>query len=222
MAKGGKQMHLDKNKFKPFVLGLGAILLGVFLLSGCATQGSVNQKLAELDGKVGKMSSEVAKIGPLEQKVANHDQRIAALEGKVDGLTKTVGQLQTDVKALQSAQAKESSLVKTSVVHFGLNKWKLTPETTKSLADVVAQIKKTRNYQVVIEGHTDRKGSQAYNYKLGEKRAEAVLRYLVANGVNVSQTSLISWGKDQAKGKDKKGRAADRRVEIKLYGIGEK
>lgn len=219
-------MRKAKGNYKPFVLGIGAIILGVFLLGGCATKGYVQQQIAALDGKVAQMSSQVSKIDALEKKVTSQDQRLATLEGKVESLTKAVDNVKNDVAKVLARPSYEQDpgLVTSGKVNFGFNKAKLTPEATKSLADLVAKIKKAKNYQVVVEGHTDYTGGQSYNYKLGDKRAKAVLRYLVANGVNLSRTALISWGEDQpvATNKDKKGRAENRRVEIKLYGIMEK
>lgn len=217
-------MRKAKENFKLLSFALGAFILGIVFLGGCATQGYVQEQIAALDGKIAPLAAGVEKIDALEKKVASHDQRLAALESKVTSLTSSVDNLKNDVAKVLGMAPKEANLVKTGTVNFGFNKWRLTPEAITSLNDLVAKVKVWKNYQVVIEGHADSAGSQGYNYKLGGNRAKAVLRYLVTGGVDLSRTALISWGEDQpvASNKTKEGRAENRRVEIKLFGIAEK
>ena len=54
-----------------------------------------------------------------------------------------------------------------------------------------------KNVYLEIQGHTDSTGSDMYNYKLGEERAEAVRRYLNKQGVALNRMSTISYGKDE-------------------------
>ena len=67
-----------------------------------------------------------------------------------------------------------------------------------------------------IQGHTDATGSDAYNLKLGEARAEAVRRYLNKQGVALNRMSTISYGKSEPveSNKTKEGRAKNRRVVV--------
>ncbi len=50
---------------------------------------------------------------------------------------------------------------------------------------------------VVIEGHTDERGTPEYNIALGQRRADAVKRYLTTRGVNPSQLSTVSYGEEK-------------------------
>jgi peptidoglycan-associated lipoprotein len=50
--------------------------------------------------------------------------------------------------------------------------------------------------KVRLEGNTDDRGTQEYNLALGERRAEAVKRYLEAQGVSAARISTVSFGKD--------------------------
>ena len=67
-----------------------------------------------------------------------------------------------------------------------------------------------------IQGHTDATGADAYNYNLGEARAEAVRRYLSKQGIALNRMSTISYGKDEPvdSNKTKDGRAKNRRVVV--------
>jgi len=53
------------------------------------------------------------------------------------------------------------------------------------------------NVIVILEGHCDERGTKRYNYRLGDRRAESVKKYLVGKGVAASQLDLISFGKDR-------------------------
>ena len=50
---------------------------------------------------------------------------------------------------------------------------------------------------MTIEGHADERGTREYNLALGEKRAQAVINYLVSLGVNGTRVSTISYGKER-------------------------
>jgi peptidoglycan-associated lipoprotein len=71
--------------------------------------------------------------------------------------------------------------------------------------------------QVSIEGHCDERGSDAYNLKLGKKRAQAVKEYLVSKGIDGSRLHTVSFGKRRplAQGKSDSSFAQNRRFELK-------
>jgi len=50
---------------------------------------------------------------------------------------------------------------------------------------------------VLIEGHTDERGTAEYNLALGERRAKSAMNYLVAHGIDASRFSLVSYGKER-------------------------
>jgi outer membrane protein OmpA-like peptidoglycan-associated protein len=91
-----------------------------------------------------------------------------------------------------------------------------------STLDTVARHLKTAKHSVRIEGHTDGKGTDAYNQVLSEKRAEAVRGYLIQQGVDGIRLSSVGFGKTrpvapnaQADGSDDpEGRQRNRRVEL--------
>jgi peptidoglycan-associated lipoprotein len=53
------------------------------------------------------------------------------------------------------------------------------------------------NTKIILEGHTDPRGSREYNVALGEHRANAVLEVLKTRGVNPSQVRVVSYGAEQ-------------------------
>lgn len=112
---------------------------------------------------------------------------------------------------------------------FAFNKAVLGPIAKKNLDDMIstklaacAEVK-----SVIITGHTDRLGSQSYNQKLSEKRAEAVQSYLIAKGIKADLIDTMGAGKTQPVQScdDKLGRkklieclAPNRRVTLDIKG----
>ncbi|PCH55467.1 MAG: peptidoglycan-associated lipoprotein [Legionellales bacterium] len=71
-------------------------------------------------------------------------------------------------------------------------------------------------YHLRIEGHTDERGSHAYNNALGERRAQAIAAVLMLKGVPARQFSIVSFGKEKPcnKGHDARAWQLNRRVEL--------
>jgi peptidoglycan-associated lipoprotein len=69
---------------------------------------------------------------------------------------------------------------------------------------------------VRLEGHADERGSREYNIGLGERRAQAVRRLLLLQGVSAGQISTVSFGEERprATGSTESAWAQNRRVEI--------
>lgn len=71
--------------------------------------------------------------------------------------------------------------------------------------------------QVVLEGHADERGTREYNIALGERRANAVARFLQVNGVSASQIETVSFGEEKPAvlGSGEGSWSQNRRVELK-------
>lgn len=113
---------------------------------------------------------------------------------------------------------------------FDFDKAVLRPEGKGKLDDVTDKLKGLKLEVIIAVGHTDRIGSDKYNQKLSEKRAEAVKAYLVGKGVEPNRIYTEGKGKKQPVTGDKCGASAkkskklieclqpDRRVEIEVIG----
>jgi len=103
-------------------------------------------------------------------------------------------------------------------IRFDFNKAVIKPEFVPVLDEAVSVLQKHPGKKVTIEGNTDSIGSEAYNMKLGMRRAESVKKYLVEKGIAADTLTTESFGKDKpvADNKTKEGRAMNRRVEFKV------
>lgn len=82
-------------------------------------------------------------------------------------------------------------------VHFDYNESRIRKEDKRTLADDAQVLMDNPNVTIVVEGHCDERGTTAYNLALGERRAEAVRRHLVALGVAESQLKTVSHGEEK-------------------------
>jgi outer membrane protein OmpA-like peptidoglycan-associated protein len=101
-------------------------------------------------------------------------------------------------------------------VNFDFDSRKLTSLGKAKAAQVGQMLSKDQSVKVVLQGHTDYKGSDQYNMKLGMVRAEAVRQELVALGVSPERLSTVSFGESQPLFTEQEdwARAANRRVEV--------
>lgn len=116
-----------------------------------------------------------------------------------------------------------------SDVTFAFGKSNLRPEAQSTLDGIYGEIAQLKSANVAVAGYTDRIGSEAFNLKLSQRRAETVANYLVSKGVSQNAISATGYGEANpvtgVKCDSVKGRKAliacladDRRVEIAVKG----
>jgi outer membrane protein OmpA-like peptidoglycan-associated protein len=106
-------------------------------------------------------------------------------------------------------------------IHFAYARARIMGDSFALLNQVAQAIKETPDIQKVrIEGHTDSRGSDDYNQKLSERRANAVKDYLLKKGVDPERLEAVGYGeaKPIAPNSTDKGRDANRRVEFVIVG----
>lgn len=174
---------------------------------------------------------------------SQRDQAMAALQSKDSQLAQTQSQLQTASAQLQDAQAEQQRLANQltaamqslsemasfrqeqdrlvisldGAVLFKFDSAELMPIAEQRLQDVAKIIAQYDDQNdIVVQGHTDSRGSDRYNQKLSQDRAESVRQYLVNNGVEAKAVEAVGKGESEpvASNDTPEGRANNRRVEI--------
>ncbi|MEN9373632.1 MAG: hypothetical protein RIR79_1184 [Pseudomonadota bacterium] len=104
------------------------------------------------------------------------------------------------------------------VVYFDFDSFVIRPEFQILIEAHAKHLKTDKSRQIAIEGHTDERGGREYNLALGQKRAEAVRRALMLQGVSDAQIEAVSFGKERPamQGGSDQAMAKNRRAEI-LY-----
>ena len=103
---------------------------------------------------------------------------------------------------------------------FDFDKSVVKPAGKQVLNGLVEKLKNITVEVIIAVGHTDSVGTDAYNQKLGQRRAEAVKAYLVSQGVPTNRIYTDSKGESQpvADNRTREGRAKNRRVEVEVVG----
>ena len=119
-----------------------------------------------------------------------------------------------EVVELPALQADLVAKAGSDTVYFGTDEYSLDQATQVTLAAQARWLIATSNVRASIEGHADERGTREYNQALGERRANAVRDYLVAQGVPTSRLVVTSWGKERpvAQGSNEEAWAQNRRA----------
>jgi outer membrane protein OmpA-like peptidoglycan-associated protein len=102
-------------------------------------------------------------------------------------------------------------------VLFASGKYELTAAAQQKLTLVAGTIApQAENHDIVVEGHTDSRGSREYNIELSQNRAQVVMNFMVARGVPAEAISAVGVGPDRpiTTNDSRDGRQENRRVEI--------
>jgi peptidoglycan-associated lipoprotein len=102
------------------------------------------------------------------------------------------------------------------VIYFDFDKSEIKPEFADVVAAHARNLAGHPNLKMKLEGNTDERGTREYNIGLGERRAQAVRRALMLQGVAESQLTTVSFGAERpaAEGDDEGAWAKNRRVEL--------
>jgi peptidoglycan-associated lipoprotein len=104
----------------------------------------------------------------------------------------------TPAPAGPAAGSKADFAVKaTDRVYFDYDAYNLDSDDQRSLASQIAWLKQFPSTRVEVQGHADERGTRDYNIALGERRAQSVKSFLVAQGIAESRIQTISFGKDK-------------------------
>jgi len=103
-------------------------------------------------------------------------------------------------------------------IYFEYNKSNIRPEFQPVLENISKWLISKQGSQVLIEGHCDERGTDEYNLALGERRALAVRRYLIALGISSDRVHTISYGEEKpaVSGSDEAAWSKNRRAEFKV------
>jgi outer membrane protein OmpA-like peptidoglycan-associated protein len=214
------------------VLLAGAAMM---ISAGCTTKSYVRKQTEPIIDKTNSLDELTAKntrdirdvdtrsqqgIQGVNQKVAEVDQKATDACTRADQAQSRATEASSRIEALSTTVANLDSyhpVVETSV-HFAFNKANLTSKAKEALDQLLAEVPNTKGYLLVVEGDTDSVGSSTYNYKLSERRAEAVVQYLSEKNIPAHKIYVIGLGKDKAAAANKtaEGRAQNRRVEVRL------
>ncbi|HDH04951.1 MAG TPA: peptidoglycan-associated lipoprotein Pal [Nitrospirae bacterium] len=98
-------------------------------------------------------------------------------------------------ESVVSAEEKAKSVFRD--VLFDYDRYDIRPDARPVLDTVAAFLAENNEINIVIEGHTDERGTNEYNLALGEKRAKTAKNYLVSLGVSPERIIVITYGEEK-------------------------
>ena len=84
-------------------------------------------------------------------------------------------------------------------IFYDFDKARLTPASTKSLDELVGLLKENPNVTIELSAHCDYKGNAEYNKRLSQRRAQSVVNYLIAHGIEKERLTPVGYGKERPK-----------------------
>ena len=122
------------------------------------------------------------------------------------------------VKNIELKNLKPGNSIVLKNIFFDFNKATIRPESNSELERLVKLLTDIPTIKIEISGHTDNKGDDAYNMKLSDARAKAVVAYLTSKGIAANRLTAKGYGESKpiAKNNTKEGRQENRRTEFKI------
>jgi peptidoglycan-associated lipoprotein len=169
-----------------------AIALSLALVAGCSSSGGTQD--GSLGGTDGTRDGGAAGTG-------------VAGSGQVSG--SGVG-----ANGERAGQQADGRIPEVRTIYFDFDRDTIRSEFESVLVAHARYLRSNPNARVVLQGHTDERGTREYNMGLGERRARSVERFLSVQGVSSSQLELVSYGEERpaVRGNSDDAHAQNRRV----------
>lgn len=158
-----------------------------------------------------KLEETARQKGMTEAQLEEEKRRRQAAEKKAAAALASLEQL-----AKVKEEARGVVITLSGGVLFASGKYELLPIARNKLDEVAKALSDQGYKSIVVEGHTDSRGSETQNMSLSERRAESVRAHLVSRGIDASKISSVGLGESRpiADNSTAEGRANNRRVEI--------
>ncbi len=194
-------------------------LLAVALTAGCATK---TQTGAAVGAAGGAVIGAATGIGGSTAKGAIIGAAVGGAAGAIIGsiMDKQAKELDQNIKGATVERVGEGIQVTfESGLLFGFDSDVVLPEARANLAELAKSLMKYPDSDLLIVGHTDNVGTEAYNQGLSERRAASAANYLVFHGVARSRLKPVGRGESEpvASNDTDRGRQENRRVEVAIF-----
>jgi outer membrane protein OmpA-like peptidoglycan-associated protein len=209
---------MNKTSFRATLI---VVISAAILLHGCSASDTVK------GGAIGAAAGGV--IGGLIGKRAGNTAIGAIIGAAVGGtagalighyMDKQAEEIQKDIEGAKVERVGEGiKITFDSGILFAVNSSNLTEQAKANVQKLATILNKYPDTNILVEGHTDSTGTEAYNQKLSERRASAVTDYTTGLGVSGARFKSMGYGESQpiASNATADGRSQNRRVEIAIF-----
>ena len=196
------------------------VSMAFLLLAGCATKTQTGAVVGAAGGAV--VGGAIGKVAGSTAKGAIIGAVVGGAAGAIIGaqMDKQAKELEQNIKGAKVERVGEGIQVTfESGLLYDFDSDVVRPEAKTNLRELAASLEKYPGSDLLIVGHTDPLGSEAYNQTLSERRANAAASYLRSQGVSGSRIATRGLGETEpiATNETEAGRQANRRVEVAIY-----
>jgi peptidoglycan-associated lipoprotein len=202
---------------KTFAVLIAMVFLGSFLFVSCA------KKQVEVTETVKPVAQEAKPAAPPPPPTPppKPPEEVKKVEvGDTEAYKLEEAKRQAKLRELEAAKRHEEEVraFESEKIYFDFDKSDVRPDAEKVLRGKGQWLRANPSYYVRIEGHCDERGTNEYNLALGDRRAVATKKYLVAFGIEEARISSISYGEERPAvlGQNEDAWAKNRRAEFKL------
>jgi outer membrane protein OmpA-like peptidoglycan-associated protein len=204
---------------KKLKMSLVMILSVILIISGCASWNKTQKGAVVGTAAGGGMGAVIGKAAGNTALGAIIGAAVGGATGAVIGhkMDKQAEEIQNKVPDAKVERVGEGIVVEfSSNILFGFDKALLSYDAKANLDKLVTVLNEYSDTDIELQGHTDSKGSLAYNQNLSEERAGTVSGYLAAKGINSSRLNIKGFGETVPKydNETESGRSQNRRVEF--------
>jgi len=204
---------------KKMRISLIIVLSAAFILSGCASWNKTQKGAVVGTAAGGAMGAMIGRASGNTALGAIIGAAAGGATGAVIGhqMDKQAEEIKNTVPDAKVERVGEGIVVEfSSNVLFAFDKSVLSDNAKTNLDKLVKVLNSNPDTNIEVQGHTDSKGSEAYNQTLSERRADEVSGYLTREGISASRTTIKGFGETVPKYENEtaEGRAQNRRVEF--------
>jgi len=184
----------------------------VAFLAACSSTGETTD--ARASAQAAQVAVETASLAQTQAdaQALKDAQALADAEAAQQAADNAVAQV-----AAQKQQAQKAAQALAHIIYFDFDQSTIKPEFRTALNSHAAYLSQNLSARIVLEGHADERGTREYNIALGERRGNAVSRYLVVQGVSIEAIEVVSFGEERPvnSGSESASLSENRRVEVR-------
>jgi peptidoglycan-associated lipoprotein len=173
----------------------------ISLLASCSSTSTISDAVSTADlAQPAATSAALEDSNAVEQRAAEEAAAVAAQEAAAAAQEAAAAAQEAAAQkaaALAAQQQEDQRKALPHTIYFDFDQSMIKAEFRKVLDSHAAYLINNLAVSLILEGHADEHGTREYNMALGERRGNAVSRYLVVQGVSSSAIEVISFGEER-------------------------
>jgi peptidoglycan-associated lipoprotein len=168
---------------------IAVLVIAATVLTGCPKKATIVKEEAK------------APVVDLKAETEAKAKAEAEAKAKMEAEAEAKARAEAEARAKAEAEAKTESAAKEAVrledIHFDFDLYEIKGNDKEILSALAELLLKNKGAKLLLEGHADDRGNNAYNLALGDRRAYSAKEYMVTLGVSAGRISTVSYGEEK-------------------------